>query len=161
MFNICDIVLVRSRYLKSKAVPSKHLNHNPKKPIEFQRRLFKPASLQNPGEQENASTDYTPRSRRMCFVHGCTTKASEGVFLHSFPKHHERRNAWLHAIKSGLGPKKNSVVCSQHFHDSDYVSGNILKGLMEVAKRVKLSKTFELPEEFEEIFCVFRHNMNI
>ncbi|KAL1403658.1 hypothetical protein pipiens_005601 [Culex pipiens pipiens] len=52
-FSPDEFTIVRSRYLKSKAVPSKHLNHNPKKPIEFQRRLFKPAKADSTASSVN------------------------------------------------------------------------------------------------------------
>lgn len=118
------IFSVTSRYLKNSAVPTKKLKR-PVKIVEIHRRQIK----QIPTEQCLLDHDYVkedlrPKSNRMCSVYGCTTKTSKGVFLHKFPKERIKMTAWVHAIKSGKKPTKNSFVCSQHFHDSDYNTGN-------------------------------------
>ncbi|XP_065094378.1 uncharacterized protein LOC135714894 [Ochlerotatus camptorhynchus] len=114
---------VTSCYLKANAVPSKHLV-----------RLVKIPSINRKTTQLNAvpqclldhtyyMEDLRPKSNKNCSVYGCVARSSMGVFLHKFPKNREMVNSWLHAIKSSTKPSKNSFVCSQHFHSSDYKTG--------------------------------------
>nr|XP_029733097.1 uncharacterized protein LOC109428591 [Aedes albopictus] len=119
---------VTSIYLKSNSVPTKKLSR-PVKTVAVHRRRVIETPIPECLIDHNYSTEnLQPKSNRMCSVFGCTAKTSKGVFLHKFPKEISMLKVWMHAIKTGKTPTKNSYVCSQHFHDSDYSTGtNVLR----------------------------------
>ena len=64
-----------------------------------------------------------------CVVPGCKSgygyqsKLPEGVRKHRFPKDPVIRDIWRKAIpRQNWEPTDSSIICSLHFHDSDYVS---------------------------------------
>ncbi|XP_062565245.1 uncharacterized protein LOC134227628 isoform X2 [Armigeres subalbatus] len=127
-FTAKDFTTVTSRYLKDSAVPTKNLQRPIKSDVVHRRKDKTYSIPQCLLEHNYAMEDLRPKSNRMCSVFGCTVKSSKGVFLHRFPKERTIINRWTHAIKLGTKPTKNSFVCSQHFHGSDYNTGtNILK----------------------------------
>jgi hypothetical protein len=71
-----------------------------------------------------------------CIIEGCGNrqeKEGEGkkILFHQLPADETNRKKWLEIIaNSSCGLKKNlktiggkSCVCSEHFHDSDYILG--------------------------------------
>ncbi|XP_065092735.1 uncharacterized protein LOC135713539 [Ochlerotatus camptorhynchus] len=161
-----DFATVTSRYLKSSAVPTKNLKR-PVKSTAIHRRRVK----QNPMPQclldhNYCKEDVRPKSNRMCSVYGCKTKSSKGVFLHQFPNDGVKAKIWMHAVKMGSKPRKNSFVCSQHFHDSDYNSGtNVLKKTAVPSRNIPLTFLQQVQsrtdDPYKRIFESFRRTGDI
>ncbi|XP_058829676.1 uncharacterized protein LOC131688986 [Topomyia yanbarensis] len=127
-FATTDYVTVRSRYLKMNAIPSQNIVRMIKMPYMDRRKVRDLPTLAYLTDHSYCKEDLKPRSNRCCFVPGCSIKSSKGIFLHKFPENKTIAEAWRHAIKSVHKPTQNSFICSQHFHQSDYVSGrNLLK----------------------------------
>ena len=59
-----------------------------------------------------------------CILAGCSNTTKEGVSLHNFPNDENMRKVWTSRVKLSRkkwdGPSKRSVICSDHFNDSDF-----------------------------------------
>ena len=59
-----------------------------------------------------------------CIVAGCSNTTKEGVSLHKIPKDEHMRKVWTSRVKLTRakwdGPSESSVICSDHFNDSDF-----------------------------------------
>lgn len=115
-------VTVKFMYLKPNAVPSRKV----KKLVEHPRLLIPSTAPLPPALRDHTYSyrRFVAKSRRMCAVYGCSSRAGNGISLHSFPpKNDKRYKAWISALKFGKTPSKNAKVCNLHFTGANYYLG--------------------------------------
>ncbi|XP_021708139.1 uncharacterized protein LOC110678879 [Aedes aegypti] len=117
-----DLRTVKFMYLKPNAVPSRKV----KKLVEHPRLLIPSTAPLPPALRDHTYSyrRFVAKSRRMCAVYGCSSRAGNGISLHSFPpKNDKRYKAWISALKFGKTPSKNAKVCNLHFTGANYYLG--------------------------------------
>ncbi|XP_061900366.1 uncharacterized protein LOC133648361 isoform X1 [Entelurus aequoreus] len=89
-----------------------------------------------------------------CVAVGCSNTTKEGVSLHTFPRNKKMRKVWTAQIKLTRaewdGPSERSVVCSDHFHDSDFEDEGLwLEFGMKRSKKLKPNAIPKIKSIFE------------
>lgn len=108
--------------MKPSAVPSRKVTTLVRFPKRFQRMKKPPSHLWDHTYCKSYSV--RPKSHKMCYVQGCSARATKGISLHKFPAKSDKRfQLWISAIQCKLMPTKNSTVCSKHFSKADFVAG--------------------------------------
>ena len=76
-----------------------------------------------------------------CVVFGCSNTPNERVSLHKFPSDKHHRQIWARFVRRTRARwnLEESVICSKHFCDDDFV--NKLKFDMGYAKALVLNET--------------------
>ncbi|CAG9859372.1 unnamed protein product [Phyllotreta striolata] len=55
-----------------------------------------------------------------CAAYNCTQRYRKGIKFHRFPTDEALKGKWIAAIRPDFAPSKYSVICGNHFLDSDY-----------------------------------------
>lgn len=64
------------------------------------------------------------KSRKICSVPQCSTYCTNEISLHTFPLDPKLSKVWKTKLKIGKPITKNMRVCSLHFIESDFHTGN-------------------------------------
>lgn len=83
-----------------------------------------------------------------CCVVQCTNnvRKNPGLSFHKFPLKNSIKKEWIRVLKMGRKPKPNTVVCGEHFKNSDYETpflGKICDFYEFMKLRYRIGKTLQ------------------
>jgi hypothetical protein len=77
--------------------------------------------VETPVRQRSISSSHSSGSN--CSAINCVNQRAKGISLHHFPKDQKLRSRWISACRrESFEPGIHSLLCSQHFLESDYTT---------------------------------------